>query len=89
MKLEQLIDAKVNGKELVAAPQSAPRQVLSLLEALKASVAEAGSSQAADGAREELAKPLSRSASKGKRGTAGGKKRSKAPASRKPQKKTA
>ena len=89
VKLEQLIDAKVNGKELVAAPQSEPRQVLSLLDALKASVAEAGSSPAADGAREKLANQLSRSAGKGKRGTPRGKKMSKAPGCRKPQKKTA
>jgi DNA end-binding protein Ku len=89
VKLEQLIDAKVKGKELVAAPQSEPRQALSLMDALKASVAEAGSSAAADGARGALARQLSRPGGKGKRGTARGKKRSKASGSGKPKKKTA
>jgi len=89
VKLEQLIDAKLNGKDLVSAPQSEPRQVLSLLDALKASVAKAESSAAADGAGGQLAKQLSRRAGKGKRGTARGKKRSKTSGSGKPQKKTA
>ena len=42
-KLIQVIDAAVHGKELVAAPPDEPRQVLNLLEALKASVAQGAS----------------------------------------------
>ena len=89
VKLKQLIEAKVNGHELVAAPQSEPRQVLSLIDALKASVAEAGASAAAEGARDVLAKQLSRTTGKGKRFNARGKKRSSAASSRKPRKKIA
>ena len=89
VKLKQLIEAKVNGKELVAAPPSEPRQVLSLLDALKASVAEAAASPAANTAREALAKQLSRKAGKGRGGTAQSKTRSRTARSGKPQKKTA
>jgi DNA end-binding protein Ku len=46
-KLERLIEAKVAGQQLVAAPASEPRHVLSLLDALKASVAQAGPTAAA------------------------------------------
>ncbi len=88
-KLERLIEAKVAGEELVAAPASEPRHVLSLLDALKASVAQAGSTAAAAGARDELAGQLSRAGGKGKRGAAKRKKTAKGPASRKAQKKTA
>ena len=84
-----MIEAKVNGRELVAAPESEPRQVLSLLDALKASVAEAGASTTANRAREALAKQLSRSTAKARGGTARGKKRSRAAGSGKPKKKTA
>jgi len=38
-KLTQLIESKVEGKELVAAPSDEPQQVINLMEALKASVA--------------------------------------------------
>ena len=89
VKLKQLIEAKVNGKELVAAPPSEPRLELSLLDALKASVAEAAASPTANTAREALAKQLSRSPGKGQGGTARGKKRSRTARSGKPQKKTA
>ena len=88
-KLERLIEAKVAGEQLVAAPASEPRHVLSLLDALKASVAEAGSTAAADSARNELAGQLSRTGGKGKRRTAKRKKTAKGPVSRKAQKKTA
>ncbi len=89
VKLKQLIEAKVNGHELVAAPESEPRQVLSLLDALKASVAEAGASPTANVARGALAKQLSRSAGKGRGSRTRGKKRSRRAGSGKPQKKTA
>jgi len=88
-KLERLIEAKVAGEQLVAAPASEPRHVLSLLDALKASVAESGPTAAVAGARNELAGQLSRSGGKGKRGTANRKKTAKGPVSRKAQKKTA
>jgi DNA end-binding protein Ku len=38
-KLQQLIEAKVAGKEIVAAPASEGPQVINLMEALKQSVA--------------------------------------------------
>ncbi len=88
-KLGQLIEAKVAGQQLVAAPASEPRHVLSLLDALKASVAQAGSTAAAAGARDELAGQLSRAGGKGKRRAAKRKKTAKGPVSRKAQKKTA
>ena len=43
-KLAQLVEAKVQGKQLVAPPSSEPPMVVNLLEALKASVAQAGGS---------------------------------------------
>jgi DNA end-binding protein Ku len=86
VKLQQLIDAKVNGEELASAPQSEPRQVLSLMEALKASVAQSGTSAAAGDARGVLAEQLSR---RGKRSATGGKKRAKASGRGRPQKKSA
>ena len=88
-KLERLIEAKVAGEQLVAAPASEPRHVLSLLDALKASVAQAGPTAAVAGARNELAGQLSRTGGKGKRRAAKRKKTAKGPVSRKAQKKTA
>lgn len=40
-KLQELIDAKVQGKEIVAPPDDQPEQVINLMDALKASVAQA------------------------------------------------
>ena len=39
-KLTQLIEAKVAGKEIIAAPAATPMQVINLVEALRQSVAE-------------------------------------------------
>lgn len=40
-KLKELIDAKIEGKEIVATPDESPEQVINLMDALKASVAQA------------------------------------------------
>ena len=40
-KLQELIDAKIEGKEIVAPPEDQPEQVINLMDALKASVAQA------------------------------------------------
>ena len=40
-KLQQLIEAKIEGKEIVAMPEEQPEQVINLMDALKASVAQA------------------------------------------------
>ena len=40
-KLKELIDAKIEGKEIVAPPEDQPEQVINLMDALKASVAQA------------------------------------------------
>lgn len=40
-KLKELIDAKIEGKEIVAPPDEQPEQVINLMDALKASVAKA------------------------------------------------
>ena len=40
-KLKELIDAKIEGKEIVAPPEEQPEQVINLMDALKASVAQA------------------------------------------------
>lgn len=40
-KLKELIDAKIEGKEIVAPPDDQPEQVINLMDALKASVAQA------------------------------------------------
>ncbi len=40
-KLKELIDAKIEGKEIVAPPDEQPEQVINLMDALKASVAQA------------------------------------------------
>ena len=75
-------DAAVHGKELVAVPSDEPRQVLNLLDALKASVAQ-GASPAENGeAHDALAKQLSRP--RGRRKTA-----AKKPASGRRRKKSA
>ena len=81
-KLTQIIDAAVHGKELVAAPADEPRQVLSLLDALKASVAQEVSPVENGAARDTLGKQLSRP--RGRRKAA-----AKKPASRRPRKKSA
>ena len=59
-KLTQLIDAAVHGKELVAAPSDEPRQVLNLLDALKASVAQGASPDKNGTAHDALARQLAR-----------------------------
>lgn len=40
-KLKELIEAKIEGKEIVAMPEQQPEQVINLMDALKASVAQA------------------------------------------------
>ena len=57
-KLAQLVEAKVEGKQLVAPPSSEPPMVVNLLEALKASVAQAGGSGSGK-ASKALARQLS------------------------------
>jgi DNA end-binding protein Ku len=63
LKLTQLIDAKVAGKEIVAAPAVAEAQVLNFMEALKQSVAQ---KQQAAGAANGQAAPAAPKASKPK-----------------------
>jgi non-homologous end joining protein Ku len=53
-KLEQLIEAKVAGQEIVAAPALEGPQVINLMEALKQSVARV---QGTNGAKKESRKP--------------------------------
>ncbi len=97
-KLTQLVDAAVNGKQLVAAPADEPRQVLSLLEALKASVDQAVSpaedttvnGTARDALAAQLSRPRGRrKAAVAKSAKAATRKTTKNPASRKPRKKSA
>jgi DNA end-binding protein Ku len=92
-KLTQVIDAAVHGKELVAAPSDEPRQVLNLLDALKASVAQGDSPAENGGAHNALAKQLARPRSGRtaavKNGTAATQKTIKKPASRRRRKKSA
>ena len=96
-KLTQVIDAAVHGKELVAAPSDEPRQVLNLLDALKASVAQGASPPEngdANGATHDaLAAQLARQRSgrtlAAKNGKAATQKTIKKPASRRRCKKTA
>ena len=52
-------DGKVDGKQLVAPPSSEPPMVVNLLEALKASVAQAGDSGSRKAASKALARQLS------------------------------
>jgi DNA end-binding protein Ku len=56
-KLQQLIEAKVAGKEIVAAPASEGPQVINLMEALKQSVARV---QGANATRKEPRKTTRR-----------------------------
>ena len=58
-KLAQLVEAKVQGKQLVAPSSSEPPMVVNLLEALKASVAQAGDSGSRNAASKALARQLS------------------------------
>ena len=46
-KLKQRIEAKIEGKEIVAPPDEHPHQVINLMDALKASVAQAQDASAA------------------------------------------
>lgn len=46
-KLKELIDAKIEGKEVVATPEQQPEQVINLMDALKASVAQAEAAEPA------------------------------------------
>ncbi len=69
-KLAQLVEAKVQGKALVAPPADEPRMIVNLLEALQASVAEASGRANAKAASKALAGQLSRKAkAAGKRGS--------------------
>lgn len=60
-KLKELIEAKIEGKEIVAPPDEQPEQVINLMDALKASVA-----QAQDAAS---AKKMAKSSTKRKKAT--------------------
>ena len=69
--MTQLIEAKVEGKEIVAPPEEQPQQVINLMDALKASVAQAQEAGAAT-----TTKPKKKvAASASKRKTAGRKKK--------------
>ena len=64
-KLTQLIQAKVDGKELVAPPPAEEPQLINLMEALKASVAEVAPASTASGApRQRAASKTSRTRKK-------------------------
>jgi DNA end-binding protein Ku len=63
-KLSQLIEAKVAGKELVSPPATEPAHVINLMDALKASVAQA---QGAEPAPAEAKPPKKMAPSKGTR----------------------
>ena len=59
-KLLQLVEAKVQGKQLVAPPVEEPRMVVNLMEALRASVAQSGSAGQGKAVRTALSGQLSR-----------------------------
>ena len=92
-KLTQVIDAAVHGKELVAAPSDEPRQVLNLLDALKASVAQGASPPENGATHDALAAQLAHRRSgrtlAAKNGKAATQKTIKKPTSRRRCKKTA
>ena len=54
-KLKQLIEAKIEGKEIVAPPEDAPQEVINLMDALKASVAQAKDASRATTAKKKVA----------------------------------
>ena len=65
-KLKELIDAKIEGKEIVAPPDEQPEQVINLMDALKASVAQA---EDAAQAKKKVAKSSSKRNKAGKKKT--------------------
>lgn len=71
-RLTKLIETKVEGKELVAAPSEAPQQVINLMEALKASVN-----------RVKAGKPVAKKAAPGKKMAASARERRPAKGKRK------
>lgn len=78
-KLTKLIQAKVEGKEIVAAPAPAQAQVINLMDALRASVAKAQGAPpaAASAAEAETGKPAKKMAG-GKKETAASRKKKQA-----------
>ncbi len=69
-KLLQLVEAKVQGKQLVAPPVEEPRMVVNLMEALRASVAQSGSPGQGKAGRTALSGRLSRKAKTARKKTA-------------------
>lgn len=67
-KLKELIEAKIEGKEIVATPDEQPEQVINLMDALKASVAQA---ENAARAKKKIAKSASKRNKSGQKKTAG------------------
>ena len=64
-KLKELIEAKIEGKEIVAPPDEQPEQVINLMDALKASVAQAqDSAQAKKVAKSSTKRKKNKSAKK-------------------------
>ena len=59
-KLTQLIEAKVAGKEIVAAPASQPVHVINLVEALQKSLAEADKAIAGESSKRQAPHPARR-----------------------------
>jgi DNA end-binding protein Ku len=59
-KLAQLVDAKVQGRQLPAAKQDEPNPVYSLIEALQASVQQASPPANRNGSAKQLASQLKR-----------------------------
>ncbi len=73
-RLTELIEAKVEGREIVAAPAPEEPQVIELLEALRSSVARAEKAQARTPRKRKTAKKKMASSARAKR-TVSGRKR--------------
>jgi len=74
-KLSQLIEAKVSGKELVAAPAQEPIQIINLMDALRQSVEQTKTGASAAGETGETKPPRKIAASKGTKPAAARKKK--------------
>ena len=88
IKLQQLIDSKVEGRELVEPPSSAPTPAINLMEALKASVAQVRNTEAKPPTKRKVAK-RGKAPAKTKKKKAATKKSKKKSASKKAVKKKA
>ena len=89
VKLRQLIDLKVAGKQVVQATESEEPQIINFMEALKKSVAEAQTSVAAAASKGKSTKSASKKSSKtSKKQAPSAKKKSAKKASKKAKKKS-